>query len=109
MAGCAALAASLDWLTEIGIDRIQSRVLEMTEQLCQRLQTLGAEIASDRAPERASGIVSFNLPDRDPRSVRRTCRQQGVVLNCRDGRLRASPHAYVTTSDLDRLIDALQP
>ena len=108
MAGNAALLASIDWLLEFDAGRIQTRILEKTDDLCHRLQAIGADIASDRSPARASGIVSFNLPDRDPREVRRTCQQQGVVLNCRDGRLRASPHAYVTNSDLDRLVAALQ-
>lgn len=108
MVGIAALEASLDWLTTFGIDAIQRRVLETTEDLCRRLLSIGASIASDRHPERASGIVSFDLPGRDARALRRTCRDSDVVINCRDGRLRASPHAYTQSSDLDRLIDALR-
>ncbi|MFP6767658.1 MAG: hypothetical protein VB859_05775, partial [Planctomycetaceae bacterium] len=90
-----------------GIDAIQRQILQTTDDLCRRLASIGAILASDRHPEHASGIVSFDIPGRDARTIRRACRDQNVVINCRDGRLRASPHAYTQSSDLDRLIEAL--
>ncbi|MBQ15841.1 MAG: aminotransferase [Planctomycetaceae bacterium] len=107
MPGIAALEASLGWLTTFGIDAIQRRILQTTDDLCRRLASIGAPLASDRRPEHASGIVSFDIPGRDARTIRRACRDKNVVINCRDGRLRASPHAYTQLADLDRLIDAL--
>lgn len=113
MVGAVALGASLDLLAEFGLSPetspLADRVLEINAHAAQRLSGLGAEIASDLAPQRASGILSFDLPGRDLAAVRRRCLDNGVVLSVRHGRLRISPHAYVNEDDLDRLIAALRP
>ena len=107
MPGIVGLAASIDWINQLGIDRIGNRILDLTAELCANLESIGAEVASDRSPEHASGIVSFTIPGQDPGVLKRTCQDRSVVVNSRDGRLRASPHAYSSTGDIDRLIDAL--
>jgi selenocysteine lyase/cysteine desulfurase len=111
MAGFLALGASLELLQQCGLssDRspIAERVLELTDLACVRLRGIGARIVSPRDGEHRSGIVSFELPGGDPYGIRKRCLQAGVVLSCRGGRLRISPHAYVNEADIDRLIDAL--
>ena len=107
MAGIAALAAAVEWLSGFGIDVIGRRILELTDRLCERLEKSGAEVISVRDGERRSGIVSFAVPGREPRQVRRECHDRGVVINCRDGLLRASPHAYVNDDDIERLVAVL--
>ena len=107
MAGIAGLEASLGWLDGIGFERIGSNILEITDHLCEKLSVIGASLSSNRTPEHSSGIVSFEMPGQPPRELMRACRDRDVIINCRDGRLRASPHAYSTTDDIDRLIDVL--
>jgi selenocysteine lyase/cysteine desulfurase len=107
MVGLIGLKASLQLLAQFGQDAISRRVLEVTDRACERLAAAGAVIRSDRRPEHKSGIVSFELPGQDPQEIRRRCLEQHVVLSCRAGRLRISPHAYNNEADLDRLLAAI--
>jgi selenocysteine lyase/cysteine desulfurase len=105
--GLLALAASLELLNGIGAPAIARRVLEVTDLACERLQTIGAKIISDRSAEHRSGIVSFEMPGRDPIALRRQCFDRKVIVSCRGGRLRISPHAYNNEDDVERLIETL--
>ncbi len=107
LSGIACLADGLRFLMQFGIDQMAERLLEITDELCVRLLQLGAEISSCREGNRRSGIVSFQLPEQDPQQVRLLCKQAGVIVNCRSGRLRVSPHVYCHDEDIDRLMAAL--
>lgn len=106
-AGLIALGASLELLTSFGFEAIAARVLELTDQACRRISAAGGRILSNREGSHRSGIVTFALPGVDPQHVRRHCLERGVVLSCRGGGLRISPHAYNNDADLDRLIEAV--
>jgi cysteine desulfurase/selenocysteine lyase len=111
MVGFIGLGASLELLAEFGLSPRESpvaaRVLEITDLACRRLSEIGAEIKSCREGGYRSGIVSFELPGRDPLEVRRRCLEQCVLLSCRGGRLRISPHAYNNEDDIERLVRSL--
>lgn len=108
MPGILALGASLELLETIGIATINARVRAVTDYLVERLPARGATIASLRDESSWSGIVSFRLPhEPDPLALVRRLRQEHIVLSCRDGRLRASPHFYNDKSDIDRLLERL--
>lgn len=112
MAGFHALGASLDLFAELGLTStaspIADRISQVIELACERLRNIGAKILTAPIKKHQSGIISFEIPGRDPHELRRLCFQAGVVLACREERLRISPHAYTSEADLDRLIDALQ-
>jgi selenocysteine lyase/cysteine desulfurase len=108
MAGMIGLWASLEMLLAAGTQTISERILAYTELACERLRRAGATILSIRDGVHDSGIVGFSWPHGDPLALRKACLEQGVVLSCRSGRLRISPHAYNDEEDLDRLIAALE-
>ena len=108
MPGLQALGASLDLLAQYKIQDIAERLLEITDDACRRLEAIGARVVSHREPERASGIVAFEMPTGNPLAIKKRLLAQQVVVSCRAGRLRISPHAYTNGDDLDRLIDALR-
>jgi len=108
MAGMAGLAAGLEFLAESGPPETRAgRLLELTEFLIEELEKIGATIASARQTERRSGILAFSMPQGDPQSLKRKLLEQDVVINCRNGRLRASPHVYTNADDIQRLVSAL--
>ncbi len=107
LAAIAGLAKSLELLVEIGPEKISQRLLEMTDRLCERLSRAGLAVASCRDGDRRSGIVAFDVPGRKPLEVKKACKAQGVIVNARGGRMRASPHVYVNEADIDRLVAAV--
>jgi cysteine desulfurase / selenocysteine lyase len=109
VAGLLALKASLDVLAHFRVEDIARRVLEITDYACRRLTEIGAVVLSDRSAEaNRSGIVSFEFPGRDPVAIRRRCFEHNVILSCRAGRLRISPHAYNDESDIEKLIESMK-
>jgi selenocysteine lyase/cysteine desulfurase len=108
VAGIHALGASLEMLLGAGIANVAARVQELTTYLCERAAAMGLQVFSARGPAEWSGIVSLlPPPDRDPRELKKGCRDEGIVINLRAGRLRVSPHCYNTAEEIDRLVAAL--
>lgn len=112
MPGMHALGASLELLQEQPTADVAAAVLEITDYLCERLASIGATVASHRAPEASghdarSGIVVADLSQGSPDEARKRCAAAGVAVSVRGGRLRMSPHAYTSYDDVDRLISAL--
>ncbi len=109
MAGFAALEASLRTLMELDIAAVGPRILEITDLACERLREAGAAVVSHRAEAaHKSGIVLFDWPAEDPQAVRRRLLERKVLVSCRAGKLRISPHAYCNGDDIERLIAGLR-
>jgi len=109
VAGIMALGGSLEWLLEIGVDKIAARVLELTDYLCRRVaERPTPTVYSSRRPSDQSGIVSFAYADPNEAGAKvRLCRGNGIVVNKRADRLRVSPHCYNSFEEIDRLVGYL--
>lgn len=105
--GILGLGASLEYLESVGRSTIEANVKAITDELVERLRSVGATLHSARGPAEWSGIVSASWGAEPPLRAVHRCRQAGVVVAARGGRLRISPHFYNDEGDLDRLIAAL--
>ncbi len=108
VAGIAATGASLELLLEAGIPAVEARILELTDYLCEQAAKAGFAVFSSRRAGDKSGIVSLGVPGDGGRELVRRCRDAGIIINRRAGRLRVSPHAYNTTEEIDRLVTVLR-
>jgi cysteine desulfurase/selenocysteine lyase len=106
--GITALGESLNLLLGAGIDNVATRVLHLTDHLCERAASVGLEVFSSRRAGDGSGIVSLTRPGIPPKDVMRRCRDAGIVVNVRAGRLRVSPHAYNTEAEIDHFLDVVK-
>ncbi len=105
--GMFGLGASIELLQSLGVENVAAAILDVTDQICGRLQESGFRVISPRAGHQRSGIVSFEFPGADLMAVRRHCLERQVALACRAGRIRVSAHAYNDAHDVERLIEAL--
>ncbi|MBL8888815.1 MAG: aminotransferase class V-fold PLP-dependent enzyme [Planctomycetaceae bacterium] len=106
MIGQLAFGGSLRTLCQVGLSptswALADQVLQSVSKLSRQLQKFGAEVLE--IPEECrSGIVMFQLPGLDATVVRQRLLDEGVVVSCRGGRLRAAVHAYNDDADIDRL------
>lgn len=104
--GLSAMGASLKLLLDFGIENARARVLELTDYLCEGALARGWSVFSSRAEGEKSGIVSLVHPARGPDEVVKRCRDAGVAVNARAGRVRVSPHCYNTKAEIDRFLEA---
>jgi selenocysteine lyase/cysteine desulfurase len=112
MVGMLALGASLDLLAGLGLSPSDSplaqQVLATTDYACERLLSLGATLLAPREPGNRSGIVTFEMAGRDPHDIRQRLAAAGIIVRCRAGGVRISPHAYNTEDEVDRFIAELE-
>lgn len=108
VAGITGFRASLEVLLDFGIENIERSVRESTNQLVEEIQRLGGVVHSCREEGHWSGILSFDLPGKDPFAFKEHATSRNVVVNARNGHIRLSPHAYTNQQDIDRLLVVLR-
>ena len=110
LAGIWGLGGSLDWLFDVGVERIWERVCALTDRLVEGVQAKGYRVVSSRAPGECSGIVAFVSDTHDHARIVNHLRQEyRTVVASRCGRIRVSPHFYNTEEEIDQLVDHLPP
>ncbi len=106
--GLVGMAAAVELLLEVGIERIERRILALTDFLIAGLQARGCEIASPIADRsERSGIVCFRHPTITSEALARRLQKADVIISLRGGLIRVAPHFYNTEEDLDRLLRLL--
>ncbi|HVP10750.1 MAG TPA: aminotransferase class V-fold PLP-dependent enzyme [Phycisphaerae bacterium] len=108
LAGIWGLGASIEWLLEIGIDKIWDRVRMLTDKMVEGVREKGYRVVSSREASEASGIVAFVSDVHDHNRIVNHLRQEHrTVITTRLGRLRVSPHFYNTEEEIAKLIEYL--
>ena len=110
----AALAASLTFMEQVGIDRIEARARFLSDYLKERLAGMAGVRLVSGATHETSGPAStiFEMEGVDAvASVPVIAERASIHIDehRRDGHeaLRVSTHVYNTTAEIDRLVDAL--
>jgi selenocysteine lyase/cysteine desulfurase len=104
--GITALGAAVDLLLELGVDRIERHVLELTDRLRLGLEARGIASATPRDATR-SGIVAFRLGDEAPSRTAERLLARGFCVATTATAVRVSPHCYTRLAEIDALLDAL--
>jgi cysteine desulfurase/selenocysteine lyase len=115
------LGVAIDYLGEIGMERVRAHERDLTAYALERLPEVpGLEIFGGADPDRRGGVVSFALEGVHPHDIAEVCDRHAVCIraghHCAQplmARLgvtataRASFHVYNRRADVDALVDAL--
>jgi len=108
-AGYSGLGASLDLIEAVGIREIWKALESLTALLRERLASRGHEVVSSVRDGQRSGIVSFRARGQsNSHRIAKSLMGMGIQISARQGFLRAAPHFYLDSSDLDRLTEGLE-
>ncbi|MFI5396632.1 MAG: aminotransferase class V-fold PLP-dependent enzyme [Candidatus Binatia bacterium] len=107
--GIAALNESLRLIDEIGIDRIEARIGELTDYLVGEVEKRGCRVESPRGPGEWSGIVLFAPPPGAPSAGDLVSVMHGerITINSREGCIHMGVHFYNTREEIDRVLKAV--
>jgi selenocysteine lyase/cysteine desulfurase len=105
--GCFGLRAAIDFLLDVGIEDVAANVLSLADQLESGARAKGYEVIVPRAENACSGIVAVRHPELDARMVVSELKQKRILAAPRQGWVRMSPHFYLTSEDIQQVLDAL--
>jgi selenocysteine lyase/cysteine desulfurase len=101
---------SLKMLLDVGIDRIEERVLDLTDHLVEHLHELGFEVVSPKDREKRGGIVNFSVANASEVTLKLLKNRIWVSARSQEGTggIRVSPHFYNTVSELSSFLRTLK-
>jgi cysteine desulfurase/selenocysteine lyase len=101
------LKSAIEYITKIGIEQIEKRILYLTEYLVEKLRELKVEIISPLEEEKGrSGIIVFK--ERNAQEIVRQLERRRIMVSARGDGIRVSPHFYNNENDIDRLVSELK-
>ena len=107
--GQAAMHASIGLLQDVGMDNVEALIGENSQVLSAALESLSAiELVRPFEQQRASGIVSFTVPGKDPAEVYRSLKDESLVCSVRNKAIRLSPHFYQAGKPLQDILNIIE-
>jgi selenocysteine lyase/cysteine desulfurase len=101
------LRAAIEFVLDVGVERIAPLVQARADQIAAGARRKGYELLGSRTAENGAGIVSFRKAGIDFRELYETLKARQMVVAPRSGWIRASPHFYISSDDIERFLDAL--
>jgi len=105
--GCYGLRAAMDFVLEVGVDRIGPRVQALGDRIAEGARLRGYDLLGERTAETGAGIVSFRKESENSEAIVRRLREERIVAASRAGWVRVSPHFYMTDEEIDRMLALL--
>ena len=104
------LAASIEEITNIGIQKVWEHDLELTNMLIEGVTEIGLEIASPTNDDERSAIISLKIPAGFDTSevVKQLQDEYGILVTNRSGFLRVSPHIDNTPEQITFFLTSLR-
>ncbi len=99
----AGFRAALDLLHDVGVEAVEGHVTALVEYLGAGLESIGCQVGPTTSVRRH--ILTFEHPSFPPDRLGEGLAREGVVVSVRRGRVRVSPHAYNTVSEMDRVVE----
>ncbi|GIJ44356.1 aminotransferase [Virgisporangium aliadipatigenens] len=94
---------SVEHVLDLGVDRIRAHDAALVERLTEGLRAKGMRVSPTD-----STLLYFSHPDPGRnKALHERLAAEGIDVALRAGSLRASPHLYNSTVDVDRLLDAV--
>lgn len=100
-----AALAGMDMVNQIGIDRIEAHVRELTGALKEGVRQNGFTLATPTDPARHGALIAIRAHDVDELVGR--LKAADIITSSRDDNVRVSPHFYNNMDDINCLMDAL--
>jgi selenocysteine lyase/cysteine desulfurase len=97
--------AGLAIVHEVGLEAIEHRIGELTAAVKDAATEAGYRLASPLDPVRYGAMITLRSSD-DHRLVALLA-EDNIVVSCRNGNLRISPHFYNNEADIEHLFRAL--
>jgi cysteine desulfurase / selenocysteine lyase len=121
IAGAIGLGAAIDFLNEVGLERIADHEHQLTAYAFEKLSTIeGMTIYGPKDPAKRAGLITFNLDDVHPHDVATVLDAEGIAVRAghhcaqplmrwlkASATARASFYLYNTEDDIDKLVNGL--
>jgi len=97
---------ALKMLLNIGIEKIEGRILKITDHLMEAVKDLGLELQTPEESQHRSGIVNFKI--NKPQEVAEKLNNKGIVVSARAHGIRVSPHFYNTEEEIEKFTEEIK-
>jgi len=105
------LGSAIDWHTQIGIEKIQDRTLQLRNYCLAELKKIkGVKIISPEARSLSTGIVSFSLLSAKNNEVADTLKLKDIIVKVLPqlNAIRISCHCFISKKDIDTFLKELK-